>query len=382
MGERRPRLAIVGASVRGAAFSALRGGFEAVAADMFADADLARHVEVTQIDPYPAGLPAWLEGIDCDAWLYTGALENHAELVDALGRIKPLVGNTAAALRVLRDPQAMRRAADAAGLGSPEICTQTPTPQRGEAWLCKTYRGASGTGVWRLDGAEAAERARREGAVLQRYVAGEPASAIFVVSANAAALLGVTRQLLRGGEHPWQYVGSVGPLVCSPAIEGQLAGVGKMLHGLGARGIVGVDLVLADERAWIIEINPRYTASVEILERYSGTSAVAAHVAACDPGLAMQPPAASAAATGQVYAKRILFASRDVQVSRAFHDWAMERSSLELRECLLADIPHAGEVILAGRPVLTVFGVGGVEADAIGELAQRVGEVERRLYDG
>jgi predicted ATP-grasp superfamily ATP-dependent carboligase len=60
----------------------------------------------------------------------------------------------------------------------------------------------------------------------------------------------------------------------------------------------------------------------------------------------------------------------------------MDCSPLDTRNCQLADVPHAGEQIPAGRPVLTAFGAGGSESEAMDDLERRVGEVERRLYDG
>jgi len=53
-------IAIIGASARAAAFSVLRSGRQAVAADLFADADLQQKCRVTRISPYPEGLLDWL----------------------------------------------------------------------------------------------------------------------------------------------------------------------------------------------------------------------------------------------------------------------------------------------------------------------------------
>ena len=82
MAETINKLAIVGASVRAAAFSAVRAGFEVVAADLFADADLRAICETTRIESgYPDALADWLASTECDGWLFTGALENHHEVV-------------------------------------------------------------------------------------------------------------------------------------------------------------------------------------------------------------------------------------------------------------------------------------------------------------
>ena len=379
-------LAIVGASARAAVFSAVRAGFEVIAADLFADADLARVVDVTRIDDYPSGLTQWLRDVDCGGWLYTGALENYPAQIDLMRALQPLLGNDGEALDNVRDPLALERAAAEAGLSFPETRSNAAGLPLDGSWLCKTYRGSSGTDVWRLDGANALERAERKQAFFQRYVAGESAAAVFVAASDGARVLGVTRQWVGGhDEHEWRYSGSIGPILVSENIARQLAPIGDLLaRRFGLRGLAGVDLILADDRAWIVEVNPRYTASVEILERASGLSAVAAHVAACDPehwgssGETPTPRVLNLATT--VHAKTILFAHREIHVSSAFTRWAHGRSGLDVNAAWLADIPHPGEAVPVGRPVLTVFAAAPSITACEAELRQRVAEVQSRLY--
>lgn len=385
--DRIRRLAIVGASARAAAFSALRAGYGVVTADIFADADLQRVVSATRIEDYPQGLVAWLEHADCDAWLYTGALENRPDLVSVLGAIKPLLGNDGESLRAVRDPVALQAAAVDAGLSFPETLASSAGLPLDGSWLAKTYRGASGSGVWSLDGADARQRDERERAVYQRRLAGESASAVYVVSDGGARLLGLTTQIVgEGADHPWRYVGSIGPLPRRAEHDMQLAVLGEMLwRRFGLKGLVGVDLILADGRTWVIEINPRYSASVEVLERAAGISAIATHVAAClldaagttlDEALRPRTPSSKA-----VHAKRIFYAPRDATVSPRFFAWAMEQSALDAERCRLADIPASGETIPAGRPVLTVFATGDDLAQCQQGLDAIGAEVVGRLYE-
>ena len=79
-------LAIVGASVRAAAMSALRAGLAPVAVDLFADADLRALCPAERVTSYPRGLAEWLADAPAGAWLYTGGLENHPVLVASMAR--------------------------------------------------------------------------------------------------------------------------------------------------------------------------------------------------------------------------------------------------------------------------------------------------------
>ena len=82
---------------------------------------------------------------------------------------------------------------------------------------------------------------------------------------------------------PFAYCGSIGPLRrrASP-LERQIVRCGQMLGSeFGLRGLFGVDFLLdADSVAWLTEVNPRYTASVEVLEDGLGISLLGEHVQA------------------------------------------------------------------------------------------------------
>jgi predicted ATP-grasp superfamily ATP-dependent carboligase len=389
--KRIRKLAIVGASVRAAAFSAIRAGYEVVAADLFADADLQRACSATRVTGYPDSLADWLAETECDAWLYTGALENHPGLITRMSKLRPLLGNSGKELRAVRDPMSLQRVLSVAGLSFPEtVDSPQGLPQDG-SWLCKTYRGAGGSGVWLLDGRGALERAEREEAVFQRFIGGVSAAAVFVTSELGAELLGITRQLVgdaRAGAKPWHYAGSIGPHAVSPEVESQLIMLGDVLSKrLQLRGLVGVDLVIANNRSWVLEINPRYSASAEIVERTTGRVAVREHVAACAGSNSPESRETNTPTTGQMryqvngiaHGKIILYAKRHVTITTAFFEWAVDQSSIDMEQCRLADIPSAGYEVSTGHPVLTLFAAASSK-ELDGSFAQRIADVESRLY--
>jgi len=374
-------LAVVGASARACASSALRAGYQVVAADLFADADLQQACAATRITGYPDALADWLAAAECDAWMYTGALENHPDLISRMAKLRPLLGNGGAALRAVRSPLILEPVLRDAGLSFPETVDSANRLPLDSSWLCKTYRGAGGSGVWLLNGAAALQRAEREQSVFQRFVGGVSAAAVLVCSSSGGQLFGVTRQLVgdaRAGAKPWHYAGSLGPLPVGKEVESQLATLADLLsQRFQLRGLAGVDLVIANNRAWVLEINPRYSASVEVIERFTSRSAIAEHVAACTGKAAVKAAEATSAACGKV----VLFAKRDVTITPAFHQWALPQASVDMEQCRLADVPEAGHQLSSGQPVLTVF-ASSLPQDLDGEFGKRIAEVEKRLYAG
>jgi uncharacterized protein len=243
----------------------------------------------------------------------------------------------------------------------------------------KTYRGASGSGVHVLDGGLEADSTPPE-AVFQQRLAGIPGSAVLIAAAGRATLLGTVRQLvgeiwLHAG--PFQYCGAVGPLRLSGPVRREIERIGNLLAAeFGLAGLFGFDFVLSGERVWTIEVNPRITASTEIVERFTGVNAVAAHVAACCRNQLPPVPASSGAA---FHGKVILFAERSIELTAPLVDWAFEETHCAPWP-MLADIPPAGTIVDAKRPILTAFATGADPGTVERNLRSVVASVERSMY--
>src|SRR5262249_17781381 len=139
-------------------------------------------------------------------------------------------------------------------------------------------------------------------------------AAVYVGDGRQARLLGVTRQLV--GEiwlhaAPFHYCGSIGPMSLDGPVQARFEALGHALvAGCGLRGLFGVDCQLRDGVPWPVEINPRYTASVEALEYATGIPALAWHrsVFAAQAPCRPQPTALKPVLVG----KAILFAKQGV----------------------------------------------------------------------
>jgi predicted ATP-grasp superfamily ATP-dependent carboligase len=206
---------------------------------------------------------------------------------------------------------------------------------------------------------------------VQEFIDGIPHAAVYVGDGQGARLLGLTRQLVGASflhAAPFRYCGSIGPVEPSPALGESLRRVGDILTArCGLRGLFGVDGVLRDGVFYPVEINPRYTASVEVLEYATGLPALAWHAGVFGE---IKVPLNTHSPTG-ILGKAILFARADL----TFPDegpWVEElRTPTPLTEPpSFADIPAAGERIPAGRPILTFFSRGNSAADCEDRLRQ------------
>lgn len=363
--------------------SARRAGMSVLAGDLFGDLDLQACCPSVRVSNYPQGLSEVLAAAPAGPWMYTGALENYPQLIERMESLGQLWGNTADCLRRVRDPVAVFLALRRHGLAAPRIAEHADDLPTDGTWLVKHRRSAGGSGVapWR-GGASASPHV-----YFQQRVDGQPCSAVYVASAGQAVFLGATQQLLGGGSpnaDDFHYTGSVGPLSLEPALLKAFQDVGQALATeFPLSGLFGVDAVVADQIVWPVEVNPRYTASVEILERACRQSLLACHAAAC---VGQLPPAAPMDAQPGVrrspkivWGKRILFAHQDLEIGREAIEHFLSANA-DTTDPPIADIPPAGSQIPSGRPILTVFACGKCPAEVQAALAEQAERVERLLY--
>ena len=372
-------LLIVGASVRAAAFSALRAGFSPGAVDLFVDRDLAAVAPCVRVGlaGYPAGLIAAAETLPPCPWVYTGGLENHPELVERLSRSRPLLGNPPEVLRAVRDPVRVFEALSAAGIPAVPVALDARGVPADGAWLRKPLGSTGGTGVGVFDGSGG-----NGGCYFQKRVRGLDASAVFLGRGDGAALKGVTRQLIGRPGAEFGYRGSVGPWPVELKVERRIAGIGGALaRAFGLVGLFGADFILEGDRAWVVEVNPRYSASVEVLELALGAAWLGEHRDACDADPSdssrkvrfLDRPRPSPSARRCV-AKEVLFADSEITAGPIE---VSVPTRFEVPEA--ADIPEPGTRFAPGEPILTVFGQGPTADAATADLGANTAKWRRRL---
>jgi predicted ATP-grasp superfamily ATP-dependent carboligase len=356
MAERRPHVLIAGVSTRALAVSAAHAGYRVTAVDAFGDADLREIAEVLPVRPdgatryTPAAAVAAGRAVTADAVAYTSNFENFPEAVSALARGRRLLGNPAAVLTQVRNPIILARVLRQRGFAVPETRASAPPAAREpERWLLKPRcsGGGHGTTLWRI-GRPVSRRA-----YVQERIRGLTGSIVFAADGRRAVALGLSRQLVGErsfGAHGFRYCGSLLASERAPLFPRQAellvratALADAVTEAFGLRGLNGLDFVARDGVPLPIEVNPRYCASMELVERATGSSLFAIHADACEgrlPGLARLPV--------RVHGKAIISARRDVLVS----------DPVAWRVPAIADVPHPGERIGRGHPICTLLADG------------------------
>jgi uncharacterized protein len=333
------RILIAGLTTRALAESAVRAGAAIVTVDYFGDLDQERLCETHSLRARGRGYSAAAilevaRDLPYDAVAYCGGLENHPDVVAELARDRVLLGNAPGALRRVRDPRELFRHLAGLGFAVPDTRFGTdPLPAAG-TWLLKPARGGGGQGVHHWEGQRPAQSQ-----ILQEFVEGVSASASFVADGRRSVVLGWTEQLR--APRGFRYAGNIMPLEAGPAARGEVAAIAEALtREFGLRGLNGFDFVLRGGRPVVLEVNPRYCASMELVERAAAASVFGVHLAGCQGELP-----ARVDETSEVWGKAIVYATRTVAVPDTT-EWLARG---------VRDIPHPGEVIRAGHPICTVL---------------------------
>ena len=351
-----PSLLIFGASTRAAAYSAIRSGFDPICGDMYADADLQAVATLLSVPEYPRGLAAAGRHLPPLPWIYTGALENFPSDVGRVSQQHTLWGNPAATLQRSRDPWYCRDILQQAGLPTLDLRTSASPPPRDAHWLQKPLRSSAGRAitVWTAD-----TLALLEPHYFQSLACGTSIAAVFLATAHSTELLGISEQLIGRPElnaPPFGYCGSLFPWQAStPAVETLVRQMGTVIsQACGLRGLFGIDLITDGQTAWLLEVNPRYTASMELIEYARQIPLIDWQRRACtETGPPLIPPYSSATVE-QYCGKVILYADHP---ARAIDLLAEIPRRITLSELpVLADIPNAGTDIITGQPVFTCLG--------------------------
>ena len=343
----RPTIIVVGYSARALASSASRAGFAPLSIDVFGDDD-TNEMSFASVkldgglsegltpDKVVCAVEMLISAHDPVGLIYGAGFEHQPETIAAIARRTRIFGNRAETLKRAKDPVALARVCEANGVRHPQVAVAPPDEP--ERWLIKR-QGAAG-------GAHIAVALEASGASPDCYyqlrVTGESISALFLASEKRTEIIGLSMQwtaptpALR-----FRYGGAAGPVDIDPAHAEEIArSVAAIASELDLVGLNSADFMVSTDAVWLIEINPRPGATLDVFES-NEVLLFARHIAACEGRLTPVYPSLPIKAAEITYAPCDIVAPE----GRNWPDWAVDRSP-------------AGTCIAAGDPVCTVLASG------------------------
>jgi predicted ATP-grasp superfamily ATP-dependent carboligase len=336
---------IAAISGRALAASARRGGYAPLVADFFADEDTRalaeRHVRLDTSIARGMVAGELLDALEtlAAARRPAGAVcgtgfEDRPELLARLSQRWALLGNSAETVARVKDPLAFAALCRACHIPHPPISLRPPADPRG--WLAKRRGGAGGTHV-----TAAADASEDTGAdYFQRSVEGTPVSALILADGRRAVVLGFSAQWSAPSPaRPFRYGGAARPAALAPQLAAAMtAAVERLVAAVPLVGLNSADFLVDGDAFWLLEINPRPGATLDIFEP-ADASLFALHMAAIRGNLPERAPVLSGAA-----AAATVYAPHDIPSVPAI-DWPH----------WAADRQNAGTRVSAGEPICTVL---------------------------
>ena len=388
---------VAGVSTRAAAESAARAGFAVTAIDAFADLDQHPSVRTLSLAPPFTARAAALAGqtVACDAVVYLSSFENHRKAIATLAEGRALWGNPPETVRRVRDPLILAETLRRRGFATPEVRLKPdptyPADTNNEShatnsysyvvsgfsrtvndgfsrtvndgfsrtvdkWLVKPLASGGGQRIRLWDRATSLPR----GCFLQEFIDGPSGSVVFVAAGGRAVPIGLSRQLVGEpafGAEGFEYCGNI--LTTAPPdhvrelsrdealIEAASGLAQAVVDEFGLVGVNGIDFIDRGGEPCAIEVNPRWCASMELVERAYGLSVFEAHATACASGGLPHFDLVRARRGSHAVGKAVIYTRRDVTVGDT-RTWLTKHESIR-------DIPRPGESISSGRPVCTIF---------------------------
>jgi uncharacterized protein len=364
---------IIGASARAAAMSALRAGFNPIASDLFGDRDLTEFAVFQKISQYPNDFVKIAQSLSSESakkipLIYTGALENYPDVLAELGEYVQLLGNSADIIKQIRDPFLVSELLMNQDLPVLKIFRELPVEKTQKKWLRKPYRSAGGSQIQFCDSVLPDSNDREE-FYFQEYVEGESLSALFFATGHDLFLLGMTRQytgIQQWNGAPFSYCGSYGPVRLKDSQEDQVLKIGNTLvDHFNLKGLFGVDLIDDGKSVRFLEVNPRYTASVEVLEFAYERSFMNWHWNSFQNSSGYNPQRRGEYPFGVYLQETVNYVSKAIFYSG--HDFKFPQKIpldlpmlgkgeyLKRGEMMIADVPQPGTFIEKGKPIFTLL---------------------------
>ncbi len=374
------QLLIIGASARAAAWSALRAGFAPTAMDLFCDLDLQDRCPTWKLDSLEFRALKRVATSELPfQFVIVGGMENRGDFLSRMSKSKQHIGSSIESIGRSKNPFEIEQICNTRGLNFPAIRSSDNPGAINSDWVAKPLNSSGGFQVQRCS----AHGASLEGSYFfQEWVEGRDMSSVFCRFGEHVQYIGTTEQLV--GRAPFcdrrnsfGYCGSVGPIRLNNRLHQQVARMGEVLgNEFKLDGVFGIDWIWANgDVSWIIEINPRWTASCEIFERAGVCqSLIGRHVQACF-GQPPKPTLANEAICGKaiVYNRNL-----KIRVSKPFVS-ELQTINEGVGQPRYADISNVGQVIEPHHPVLTIL-VEDSEINAVkAQLVDRAEAILRRI---
>lgn len=261
-----------------------------------------------------------------------------------------LLGNCSSAIQSVNQPENFFAGLETLGIHFPCVkfdkklnnCSET------DRWIYKYANTCGGAGITR----DPPSLTDADG-YWQQEIVGEAISALYVANGEYSYCVGINLMQSRqfGDNYPYVYSGAIANHKVDQIYSNKIDSYAKnIIDYFKLSGVVSIDMILekneADCKIYVLEVNPRISASFELYERLNpNVNLVDEHIRVCE-GVANSVSTChlNAQLVSSVSAYRIVYACKDGVVDK-----------VELWPKWSKDVPEKGRFIAQGEPICSVY---------------------------
>jgi methenyltetrahydromethanopterin cyclohydrolase len=330
---------IVASSGRMLAQAAKNAGLKPLVIDLFADLDTQSYAEdfrkiksLAEQDLAPA-VDYFVECYAVARVIYGSGFECYPESLRYLNSRLIVLGNHPDVFAKLQNKLTFFSILDDLNIPHPEVAFNAPDSVDG--WLIKPMQGQGGVGIKRYH----ADDGARASVYWQKFQAGIQHSVLFLADGQQVEVVGFNtqRSVSLSEDQGFVFSGVINSTDLSDAHKAMITGWLKQLVPVcELKGSNSLDFIHADECSYVLEINPRPSASMQLYDE----GLLVRHIRASQGEFAIDALPSSAHPTGY----QIVYAKRDLTIPDQFEwpEWCM-------------DLPEFGSFIRAGQPICSII---------------------------
>jgi methenyltetrahydromethanopterin cyclohydrolase len=319
--------------------AAKNAGLKPLVIDLFADLDMQGYAEdfrqiksLAKKDLAPA-VDYFVERYAVAHVIYGSGFEYYPESLGYLCSRLMLLGNHPDVFVKLQNKQTFFLTLDDLNIPHPEVAFSAP--DSADDWLLKPMQGQGGVGIRRYHADDSATAS----VYWQKFQVGTQHSALFLADGQQVQVIGFNTQwcVSLGEAQEYVFSGVINGADLSDAHKAVITGwIKQMAPVFELRGLNSLDFIHADDCSYVLEINPRPSASMQLYDE----DLLVRHIRACQGAFAIDALPSSAHPTGY----QIVYVGQDLTIPDQFEwpEWCM-------------DLPRSGDMCRAGQPICSII---------------------------
>lgn len=332
------KLLIIAQSARMLTYAAQRVGLNPIVIDVFADSDTETFAleccQIPQLSRYYliSALNFLTARHSISHVIYGSGFEEHPDSLCYLTEKLVVLGNAHKTFVALQEKRFFFSTLVALEIPYPDVSFMEP--ELADDWLIKPMFGHGGAGIKRFrKGSDVAKYY-----YWQKYLTGAQYSVLFLADGQHAQVVGFNTQWTLNSDENTEFIfsGIINSCDLSDEFKQNIIGwLEKLVPIYGLLGINSLDFIHVNGCNYILEVNPRPSASMQLYD----ADLLSSHIRACNGELTPNLPLQTRTAAYQV-----IYAEQDLTIPLQFY-WP---------DCVV-DIPKAGALIRKGQPICSII---------------------------